>query len=87
MVGPAHLTNGGKPSYVENAYELLDQPGEWYLDKSDHTVYYIPRKGEDLDRADVEAAAAEKLVTAAALRTPPSTTSPSAASGSATRPG
>jgi hypothetical protein len=62
MVGPGHLTNDGKASYVENAYELLDQPGEWYLDRSAHRVYYLPRKGEDLDRADVEAAAAEKLV-------------------------
>ncbi|MFI6560041.1 fibronectin type III domain-containing protein [Streptomyces sp. NPDC050534] len=62
MVGPGHLTNNGKASYVENAYELLDQPGEWYLDRSAHRVYYLPRKGENLDRADVEAAAAEKLV-------------------------
>lgn len=62
MVGPGHLTNNGKATYVENAYELLDQPGEWYLDKSARTVYYLPRKGENLARADVEAAAAEKLV-------------------------
>ncbi|MFJ3772942.1 fibronectin type III domain-containing protein [Streptomyces sp. NPDC090075] len=62
MVGPGRLTNGGKPSYVENAYELLDQPGEWYLDRSAHRVYYLPRKGEHLAGADVEAAAAEKLV-------------------------
>ncbi|MEU9451323.1 fibronectin type III domain-containing protein [Streptomyces sp. NPDC048277] len=62
MVGPGKLTNGGKPSYVENAYELLDQPGEWYLDRSAHRVYYLPRKGEHLAGADVEAAAAEKLV-------------------------
>ncbi|MFE7791741.1 right-handed parallel beta-helix repeat-containing protein [Streptomyces sp. NPDC057460] len=62
MVGPGHLTNDGKASYIENAYELLDQPGEWYLDRSARTVYYLPRKGEDLHRADVEAASAEKLV-------------------------
>ncbi|WP_406441549.1 fibronectin type III domain-containing protein [Streptomyces sp. NBC_01613] len=62
MVGPGKLTNGGRATYVENAYELLDQPGEWYLDKSAHEVYYLPRKGENLGRADVEAAAAEKLV-------------------------
>lgn len=62
MVGPGHLTNGGKATYIENAYELLDQPGEWYLDKTAHTVYYLPRKGENLAHADVEAAAAEKLV-------------------------
>ncbi|MFJ6081294.1 fibronectin type III domain-containing protein [Streptomyces sp. NPDC092369] len=62
MVGPGHLTNSGKATYVENAYELLDQPGEWYLDRSAHKVYYLPREGENLARADVEAAAAEQLV-------------------------
>ncbi|MGP9017866.1 fibronectin type III domain-containing protein [Streptomyces sp. BR1] len=62
MVGPGRLTDNGKASYVENAYELLDQPGEWYLDRSAHTVYHLPRAGEDLTGADVEAAAAEKLV-------------------------
>ncbi|GAA0623119.1 fibronectin type III domain-containing protein [Streptomyces crystallinus] len=71
MVGPGRLTNGGRPSYVENAYELLDQPGEWYLDRSAHTVYYLPRAGEDLSRADVEAAAAEKLVDGRGTRAAP----------------
>lgn len=62
MVGPGHLTNSGRATYIENAYELLDQPGEWYLDGAAHRVYYLPRKGENLARADVEAAQAEKLI-------------------------
>ena len=36
------------PTYLENAYELLDQRGEWYLDKRDGYMYYIPRVGEDM---------------------------------------
>ncbi|WP_369249940.1 fibronectin type III domain-containing protein [Streptomyces sp. R41] len=62
MVGPGHLTNSGRATYIENAYELLDQPGEWYLDRAAHRVYYLPRKGENPARADVEAAQAEKLI-------------------------
>jgi len=62
MVGPGSLTNGKLPAYVENAFELLDQPGEWYLDRSAHTVYYRPRPGENLRWSDVEAPALEKLV-------------------------
>ncbi|WP_370939349.1 fibronectin type III domain-containing protein [Amycolatopsis sp. cg13] len=62
MVGPGDLTNGRQPSYVENAFELLDTPGEWYLDRAAHTVYYLPRKGENLHWADVEMPALEKLV-------------------------
>ncbi|MET7703062.1 fibronectin type III domain-containing protein [Streptomyces sp. NPDC005485] len=62
MVGPGRLTNGGRATYIENAYELLDQPGEWYLDRTEHRVYYLPRAGEDPTRADIELAQAEKLV-------------------------
>jgi hypothetical protein len=64
MVGPYDLTNGRHPTYVENALELLDTPGEWYLDRSAHLVYYLPRPGQDLRRADVEMPALEKLVDA-----------------------
>lgn len=62
MVGPGALTNGGQPTYLENARELLDQPGEWYFDRSAHRIYYMPRHGQDLTTADVEAPALEKLV-------------------------
>jgi hypothetical protein len=47
----------GLPTYIENAFELLDEPGEWYLDRAQHTVYYIPREGEDLRTANVTAPA------------------------------
>ncbi len=40
------------PFYFENAYELLDQPGEFYIDKSTDTIYYIPRDGESMETAD-----------------------------------
>jgi hypothetical protein len=46
----------GNPTDIENAYELLDQPGEWYLDRSAGVVYYIPRPGEELSKAKVVAA-------------------------------
>jgi len=52
-------------SWWENAYEFLDQPGEWYLDPTAKTLYYIPREGEDMAAADVELPVLEKLVDAA----------------------
>jgi hypothetical protein len=67
MVGPGDLTDGRLPAYAENAFELLDQPGEWYLDRARHTVYYKPRAGEDLRHADVEMPAVEKLIDANGL--------------------
>jgi len=48
--------------YIENALELLDEPGEWYLDRPAKTVYYLPRQDEDLTKAEVIAPAIEKLV-------------------------
>lgn len=61
-VGGGHNTNG-LPWYIENAYELLDSPGEWYLDRSTDYFYYIPRTGEDLSTAAVTVPTVEKLVT------------------------
>jgi fibronectin type III domain protein/glycosyl hydrolase family 141 len=50
------------PAYVENAFELLGMPGDWYFDRPSHRIYYAPRAGEDLATADVEAASAEALI-------------------------
>ncbi|HTR40832.1 MAG TPA: fibronectin type III domain-containing protein [Pseudomonadales bacterium] len=60
LVGPA--TIGKSPEYVENAYELLGTPGQWYFDRTTHIIYYVPRTGEDLATADVEMPVLEKLI-------------------------
>lgn len=36
--------------YVEGAFEALDQPGEWYLDRQGGTLYYLPRSGESMGK-------------------------------------
>ena len=50
------------PTYIENARELLDAPGEWYFDRTAHVVYYMPRSGEDLNSAEIMAPVVEKLL-------------------------
>jgi hypothetical protein len=50
-------------TYVENAYQLLDTPGEFYLDSSAGFLYYIPRSGENLASADVELPTGQTLLT------------------------
>lgn len=50
------------PNYLENALELLDEPGEWYFDRPARTLYYLPRPGEDMAKAEVIAPKLEKLV-------------------------
>ncbi|MFF4974471.1 discoidin domain-containing protein [Streptomyces sp. NPDC001083] len=50
------------PTWLENARELLDSPGEWYLDKSAGEVYYMPEPGENMRTADVTVPAIQDLV-------------------------
>lgn len=56
------MTSATVPVYYENAYELLDRPGEWYYDKTEGVLYYKPRAWEDLAQAEVVAPVLEKLV-------------------------
>ena len=47
---------------LENVFEALDTPGQWYLDRSAGTVYYYPRPGEDWRKAKFFAPVLESLV-------------------------
>src|SRR6266545_2507265 len=64
-------SNVGTPQYVENAFELLDQPGEWYLDRTARRIFYIPRPGEDLGTAEVEAPVLETLLSGSGTTSSP----------------
>ena len=69
LVGPASV--GKQPEYVENAYELLGTPGQFYFDRPAKTIYYVPRPGENLATADVEAPVLEKLIDGQGTETAP----------------
>lgn len=47
---------------IRNAYELLDKPGEFYFDKTEKMLYYIPRQNEDLSTAEIVVPRVETLV-------------------------
>jgi hypothetical protein len=47
---------------VENIFEELDSPGEWFLNTKTHTLYYYPPAGVDLHKASVEAPVLKSLV-------------------------
>jgi hypothetical protein len=49
-------------SWIENAYQLLGTPGQFYLDGAAGYLYYVPRAGEDLATADVELPVAPELL-------------------------
>ena len=48
--------------FVENLFEELDAPGEWFLDAKTHTLYFQPPAGLDLKTAVVEATRLRTLV-------------------------
>ena len=45
--------NAGGTHTFMNAYEFLDQPGEFYFDKTNHTLYYYKSSSEDMTSAQV----------------------------------
>ena len=48
--------------FVENVFEALGKPGQWYLDRAQGVVFYLPRAGEDLAKAEVIAPVLQQLV-------------------------
>lgn len=48
--------------FVENALELVDVPGEWYLDQHTGELYYLPLPGENLSSAEIIAPVLNELL-------------------------
>ena len=63
LVGRSSITE--QPTSVENAFQFLSSktPGQWFLDQGDSKLYYVPRSGETMSSADVEAPVLQSLVT------------------------
>lgn len=65
--GFKYATNKGSssatyPIYYENAYELLDREGEWYLNTDEGMLYYIPRMFEDISNVDAILPVGEEMM-------------------------
>lgn len=52
----------GWSMFAANALELLTEPGSFVWNSEERTVTYLPREGEDMERADVVVPCAEQLV-------------------------
>ena len=48
--------------YVENVFEALREPGDWYLDRKAGALYYVPMPGERMGSADVIAPVLPQLM-------------------------
>jgi hypothetical protein len=49
-------------SWIENAYQLLTSPGQFYLDSNAGYLYYVPLTGQNMSTADVELPVQQELV-------------------------
>ncbi|WP_164743503.1 discoidin domain-containing protein [Microbacterium sulfonylureivorans] len=58
-------------TWIENAYELLDTPGEWYLDRGTDTLFYIPLPDEAPDESTFILGRSEQLIRAAGTSATP----------------
>jgi len=45
----------GARYYVENVFEALDTPGQWYLERTSGTLYYLPKEREEPRTCEVVA--------------------------------
>jgi parallel beta-helix repeat protein len=48
--------------YVENVFEGLDTPGEWYLNKNTGDLYYWPLPGEDIYNSEFIVPIIERII-------------------------
>ncbi|MCC9607827.1 right-handed parallel beta-helix repeat-containing protein [Blastopirellula sp. JC732] len=48
--------------FIENIFEELDAPGEWFADKKTRTLYVYPPQGVDLSTAVVQAVSLRSLI-------------------------
>jgi hypothetical protein len=60
---PAAMTIETGDNFVyENVREALTEPGEWYLDRTEKKLYYIPEKGETAEDLVLSAPVTEKFI-------------------------
>jgi acetyl esterase/lipase len=66
LKGGQQNNRGSKPHkqyrMVENVFEELDNPGEWYLDKKTHQLFYWPVKNVNVNSATFEVSVLKDLI-------------------------
>lgn len=48
--------------YWDNVFEGLNRPGQWYLDRGEQCLYYLPRQGETPGDCDIRLGVLDQLV-------------------------
>jgi parallel beta-helix repeat protein len=48
--------------YLENIFEFLDSPHEWYLNRQTGTLYYLPDRDEQIDKNEIIAPVLSQII-------------------------
>ena len=56
------FSGGGARYYVENVFEALDTPGQWYLNREASVLYYLPNPGEQMRKCRFVAPRLEQVM-------------------------
>lgn len=62
---------GNSSFSLNNALELVDEPGEWYQDYPSGRIYYYPREGDDMASTDFIVPTLDNLVSISGTRERP----------------
>lgn len=69
MISKKYFDSTG-PTYMENAYEFIDEGGEWYLDTHEGYLYYKPRSFEDMETTRFTMPVTENFITISSSSSP-----------------
>ncbi len=60
---PSSMTiKPGDKYFLENVFEALNAPGEWYLDKGENKLFYVPKPGDRIDTLTLYACPLDTLI-------------------------
>jgi hypothetical protein len=60
--GPGVGRGAASPYYIENIFEEVDAPHEWFIDTEKNLLYFYPPAGVDIHKALIEAAILPNLI-------------------------
>jgi hypothetical protein len=61
-IGPGKGRGSSSPYYIENIFEELDVPHEWFLDTEKNLLYFHPPAGVDINKAKIELTTLPRLI-------------------------
>ena len=61
-IGPGVARGDASPYYIENIFEELNAPGEWFIDSEKNLLYFYPPEGVDITDALIEVATIKEII-------------------------